>query len=81
MLDRAVISAVNWCEVIRRALAHGAQIAALTGDAEAAGSQIVPFDSPDAARAATLGLEARSHGLPLADWPVLPWATGLEPAP
>lgn len=67
VLRGAVISAVNWSEVLQKSLARGVDVAGLGGDFAKAGLSIVPFDPPDAEQAALLWPQTRNFGLSLAD--------------
>jgi PIN domain nuclease of toxin-antitoxin system len=67
LLAGAYMSALNWCEVVERALAWRLDVIDLRIEAETAGLEIVPFDTADAERAATLREATRRHGLGIAD--------------
>ena len=75
-VDGAVISSVNWSEVVQKSLARGAEVAGLLEGLEAAGLTVLPFDADDADLASRLWLETRSYGLSLGDRACL--ATGLR---
>ena len=75
-VDGAVISSVNWSEVVQKSLARGTEVAGLLEGLEAAGLTVLPFDADDADLAARLWLETRSYGLSLGDRACL--ATGLR---
>ena len=63
----AVISAVNWGEVIQRALGLGLETALLRDDFEGMGVRVVPAEAAHAEHAAGLQAATRSLGLSLAD--------------
>lgn len=67
VLENAVISAVNWSEVVQKAAAAGVETVGMRGDVEALGLRILAFDSADAERAAELWKETRTAGLSLGD--------------
>ena len=66
-LEGAVISAVNWSEVLYKCLSRGVDIKGLRGDLEALGLSIEPFTPQDAELAAELWPQTRSLGLSLGD--------------
>ena len=66
-LEDAVISAVNWAEVVQKALARGADVQRMRADIDALRVLIVPFDADAAEAAAGLWTETRGAGLSLAD--------------
>jgi PIN domain nuclease of toxin-antitoxin system len=66
-VDRAAMSAVNWSEVYRRWVAHGADVSDLRVDVEALGVRIVAFTVADAEHAVQLWPATRVRGLSLAD--------------
>jgi PIN domain nuclease of toxin-antitoxin system len=53
-LAAAVMSSVNWAEVLQKSLAHGVDVVGLRLDLEALGLVILPFDAEDAERSAQL---------------------------
>ena len=82
LLEVAVMSTVNWSEVLQKSLARGVAVEGLREDLEALGLQIEPFTMRDAEIAAGLWKQTRALGLSLADraclalglrlgWPVI----------
>lgn len=53
-LPGAVISSVNWSEVLQKAISRGVDTTAMGDDLAAVGATIDPFDAEDAERAAQL---------------------------
>lgn len=76
ILDDAVMSTVNWSEVIHKVDAAGVQIAGLRRDIEVLGLAIAPFTAYQAEIAGTLSRQTRKLGLSLADRACL--ALGLD---
>lgn len=66
-LPAAVISSVNWAEVIQKSLAVGVSIDGLADELSAYGLTILPFTADDAHRAGELWLQTRLRGLSLGD--------------
>lgn len=66
-LEHAVISSVNWSEVLYKSLAQGVKIEGLREDLEVLGLSIEPFTPEDAEIAAELWSQAGSLGLSLGD--------------
>ncbi len=66
-LAHALMSSVNWSEVVQKALAYNTNVTGLRQDLEALGLQIVDFDARQAEAAAELWTLTRSAGLSLAD--------------
>lgn len=66
-LESAVISAVNWSEVLQKSLARGVDIGGLKEDLEALGLHIEPFTVEDAELAAKFWTLTRERGLSLGD--------------
>jgi PIN domain nuclease of toxin-antitoxin system len=66
-LEDAVISAVNWAEVVQKALARGADVQQMRAYIDSLRVLIVPFDADAADAAARLWTETRRAGLSLAD--------------
>lgn len=77
VLEHAVISAVNWSEVVQKAAACGVEIAGLRDDLRALGMGVLPFDPIDGETAAALWPETRTHGLSLGDRACLALASRL----
>ena len=67
LLGRAVVSAVNWTEVLQRYRAHGVETAGKRERVEALGVDVEWFTAEDSAAAAELWAPTRRAGLSLAD--------------
>lgn len=67
ILDDAVMSSVNWSEVIQKVDAAGIETAGLRRDIEVLGLAIAPFTAYQAEVAGTLSRQTRKLGLSLAD--------------
>jgi PIN domain nuclease of toxin-antitoxin system len=68
VLDGAVISSVNWAEVVQKAAARGVAVDPRTRlDVEAVGVTIVPFAPEHAEEAALVWVAAPRSGLSLGD--------------
>lgn len=67
LLGRAVISAVNWTEVLQRFEAAGLATAGRRDSVEALGITVEDFSAEDAELAAVLWRPTRAHGLSLGD--------------
>jgi ribonuclease VapC len=67
VMDRSVISALNWAEVIQKHDERGLTPATLLGEFRGLGLLILPFDSVDAEETAALQPLTRGQGLSLAD--------------
>jgi ribonuclease VapC len=67
LLEDAVISSVNWSEVVQKSLARGVELDGLREDLQALGLVIVPFAVEDAEASARLHGETAEFGLSLAD--------------
>jgi ribonuclease VapC len=78
LLGRAVISVVNWAEVLQRYRAHGVDTAEKRDDVEALGVGIEAFTPADAEAVAELWQPTRSAGLSLADRACLALARRLD---
>jgi PIN domain nuclease of toxin-antitoxin system len=76
ILDGAVMSTVNWAEVIQKVAAAGVETAGLRRDIEILGLGIVAFTAYQAEVAGTLSSQTRKLGLCLADRACL--ALGLD---
>lgn len=74
-LEGAVISSVNWSEVMQKALVHGTDVIGLRHDVEALGVEIAAFTVDEAEQAAALWFVTKHVGLSLGDRACL--ATGL----
>ena len=77
LLEGSCISAVNWSEVVQRAVEDKVPTEGLRTDVEDAGVTIVPFLAEDAERAAELWPRTRNAGLALADRACLALAARL----
>ncbi|HSM33470.1 MAG TPA: type II toxin-antitoxin system VapC family toxin [Anaerolineae bacterium] len=66
LLSLALVSAVNWSEVLQKARQHGADVSGLREDLESLGMELVPFGASEAAVAADIWHRGGSH-LALAD--------------
>jgi PIN domain nuclease of toxin-antitoxin system len=68
VLAGALMSSVNWAEVVQKATARGVSVDAGTRrDVEAVGVRIVPFGVDDAEQTARIWVAAPSAGLSLGD--------------
>jgi len=67
LLERAVVSSVNWSEVVQKAVEHGVATSGMREDFAALGLEILPFDALQAERTALLRPETRHLGLSLGD--------------
>ncbi|MBF0627160.1 MAG: type II toxin-antitoxin system VapC family toxin [Magnetococcales bacterium] len=66
-LDGALISSVNWSEVLQKSMVYGVDIVGLQEELTELGLQVVPFDHEDASRTAWLWHITKSRGLSFAD--------------
>jgi len=78
LLGRAVVSAVNWAEVLQRYRAHGIDTTDKRESVEGIGVGIVGFTPDDAELAAELWGPTRPAGLSLADRACLALARRLD---
>lgn len=78
LLGRAVISVVNWTEVLQRYRAHGVDTTGKRDDVVALGVTIEAFTDEDAEAVAELWQPTRSAGLSLADRACLALARRLD---
>lgn len=78
LLGRAIVSAVNWAEVLQRYRAYGAETAGKRESVEALGIAIEDFSPEDAEVVAELRQPTRSAGLSLADRACLALARRLD---
>ena len=67
VLAEAVISSVNWAEVVQKSVAVGVVVEGMREDLEALGLEIAPFTPEDAEMAGRLWLQTRQAGLSLGD--------------
>ena len=65
--DRALISAVNWSEVVQKLLARAVDVVGLREEVDELGIVIASFTADDAEVSAVLGPSTRHLGLSLAD--------------
>jgi PIN domain nuclease of toxin-antitoxin system len=77
-LGAAVLSSVNWAEVLQKSLSAGVEVAGLREDLQALGLIVEPFLAEDADTAARLWPRTRVQGLSLADRACLSLALRLE---
>ncbi|MBI4827958.1 MAG: type II toxin-antitoxin system VapC family toxin [Nitrospinae bacterium] len=66
-LESASISAVNWAEVVQKAVANGVEVTGMREELEALGVLIVPFDQGQAEATGLLWSKKRRYGLSLGD--------------
>ena len=78
LLETAVISSVNWSEVLQKTLDRGIEIEGLQSDLEALGLEILPFTAPLAETTARLRASTRQAGLSLGDRACLALAAVLS---
>jgi ribonuclease VapC len=67
VLSEAVISSVNWAEVVQKSVAADVLINGMREDLEALGMKILPFAAEEAEIAGQLWLQTRQAGLSLGD--------------
>lgn len=67
VLPEAVISSINWAEVMQKSIAAAIDINGMRGDLEALGLRIVPFSTEEAEISAQLWQQTRPIGLSLGD--------------
>jgi len=67
VINDAVISAVNWCEVAQKAEQKGMVVISVRSLLEELGLVIIPFSAGQAELAAQLWKQSRQYGLSLAD--------------
>lgn len=77
-LPEAVISSVNWAEVMQKSLAANVNVTGLRDDLIALGLAILPFTAEEAEIAAQLWQTTRQCGLSLGDRACLALATRLN---
>ncbi|WP_045224166.1 type II toxin-antitoxin system VapC family toxin [Methyloterricola oryzae] len=76
ILSGALMSSVNWSEVIQKCLAYGVEIEGMRQEVEALGLSFRPFDEEQGELAAALWLKCKGLGLSLGDRACL--ALGLQ---
>jgi PIN domain nuclease of toxin-antitoxin system len=67
VLAEAVMSSVNWAEVVQKSVAAGVVIDGMREDLEALGLEIVPFTPEEGEIAGRLWLQTKQAGLSLGD--------------
>lgn len=67
VLPEAVISSVNWAEVVQKSIAAGVDIEGMREDLDALGLAILPFTVEEAEIAGRLWQQTREYGLSLGD--------------
>lgn len=67
VLAEAVMSSVNWAEVVQKSVAAGVVVEGMREDLEALGLEIVSFTPEDGEMAGQLWLQTRQAGLSLGD--------------
>lgn len=67
VLDRAIVSAVNWAEVVQKSLLKRADVTGMQGEFAEVGMVFEPFTTSQAELAAHLWESTRRNGLSLAD--------------
>jgi ribonuclease VapC len=67
LLETAIMSSINWSEVVQKALEWQADVGGLRQDLESLGLEIVPFSAGQAEGTARLRASTRHLGLSLAD--------------
>ena len=78
VLPEAVISSVNWAEVVQKSIAENVDVKGLREDLEALGLRILPFTAEEAEIAARLWQQTRHVGLSLGDRACLSVGIRLE---
>ena len=76
LVERSVISNVNWAEVFQRAIALGMEVRDLRAHVESLGLGLIPFTAEDAELTAHLWSATRQAGLSLRDRACLSWPVG-----
>lgn len=66
-LVEAVMSSVNWAEVVQKSVAAGVVVEGMREDLEVLGLEIAPFTPEDGEMAGRLWLQTRQGGLSLGD--------------
>lgn len=77
LLEDAVMSAVNWSEVLQKAASHGVATDGLGDDMTSLGVRVIDFDREAAEATARLWERARAAGLSMADRACLALAGAL----
>lgn len=66
-LADAIISAVNYSEVLKKTIERGGQASPVSAFVQSVGVAIIPFDEAQAAASAELYPQTKSHGMSFAD--------------
>ncbi|SDW70248.1 type II toxin-antitoxin system VapC family toxin [Nitrosomonas oligotropha] len=77
-LAEAVISSVNWAEVVQKSIAADVDVKGMREDLEALGLRITPFSAEEAGITAQLWQKTRHAGLSLGDRACLSTGIGLD---
>ena len=77
-LGSALITSVNWAEVLQKSLSAGVEVEGLRQELQALGLAVEPFSAGDADTAALLWPQTRHLGLSLADRACLSLALRLN---
>jgi PIN domain nuclease of toxin-antitoxin system len=67
VLANAVMSSVNWAEVMQKSVAAGVDVEGMQQDVSALGLTILPFTADDADHTGRLWQQTRQYGLSLGD--------------
>jgi PIN domain nuclease of toxin-antitoxin system len=78
VLGSALITSVNWAEVLQKSLSAGVEVKGLRQELQALGLAVEPFSAGDADTAALLWPQTRNLGLSLADRACLSLALRLN---
>lgn len=78
VMGEAVLSVVNWSEVLKKAIEQGVATEGLREELEVLGLQIMPFNLAQAEVAAQLWKQTKTWGLSLGDRACLALALELE---
>ena len=78
VLGSALITSVNWAEVLQKSLSAGVEAKGLRQELQALGLAVEPFSAGDADTAALLWPQTRNLGLSLADRACLSLALRLN---
>lgn len=78
VVSDAVLSTINWSEVLKKTIEQGIETDGLREDLEALGLQILPFSIEQAESAAQLWVQTKPLGLSLGDRACLALALEME---
>ncbi len=67
ILDRSIISSINWSEVVQKSLSKGVEISGMKEDIEALGIKIEAVEISTAELASYIWLQNKNLGLSIAD--------------